>query len=544
MKQSGIDSIQARLDKGVLLLPAAVCATLYVWNVWRVWNFTLDDSYIFFRYAVNFAEGHGFRFNPGDAMPTEGITSFLWALMLGLTSAASLDVVPISKLLGVACSLGTAALIGLSVAQLSKDWRESGRGMDVTWPIACLAGTLFLALGPTAVHSVSGMETSLACVLVGAVSYGMLTLCRGEGRPHTSVLWGVSLLLLGMTRPELNLFCIACVVMVTACRSQRRKGLAGSTLAIVLCSYILPGALYFLWRWLYFGTFLPLPYYLKVSGAGLNGLGSVAAFVTWPVVAVSIGILAVGFGFRYAYALVLPALLVVLFFLKPAHLMGIEHRFLYPMIPCLLIALFGDLPRIAAAIWPRRTEPSERDSSRVNSMRILLERPVTKIAAVGCFLILLEFYGGRDMSGSIEYSRRLEESYGSLARFLQEQPVTEGRPVLALGSVGLVPFRTDWHTIDVFGLCNRKIALDKSRRREIVWDSAPDAVVVISGRENEVSVMKGGHWADDPDFYVDIYREALRKGYVVRKKWCCGSNDWLWLMMQPRGRGQTWLGAG
>ena len=40
--------------------------------------FVCDDAYISFRYAKNWAAGHGVRFNLGDHLPVEGFSNFLW----------------------------------------------------------------------------------------------------------------------------------------------------------------------------------------------------------------------------------------------------------------------------------------------------------------------------------------------------------------------------------------------------------------------------------------------------------------------------------
>src|SRR5438105_2388542 len=46
-------------------------------------NDVLDAPYITYRYARNFARGHGLVWNPGDS-PVEGYTTFLWAATIGL----------------------------------------------------------------------------------------------------------------------------------------------------------------------------------------------------------------------------------------------------------------------------------------------------------------------------------------------------------------------------------------------------------------------------------------------------------------------------
>src|SRR5262245_40897395 len=43
----------------------------------RMYSFLCDDAFISFRYAHNFAHGHGLVFNPGHER-VEGYSNFLW----------------------------------------------------------------------------------------------------------------------------------------------------------------------------------------------------------------------------------------------------------------------------------------------------------------------------------------------------------------------------------------------------------------------------------------------------------------------------------
>ncbi|MDB4285448.1 hypothetical protein N9903_00905 [bacterium] len=70
----------------------------------RFYQHIVDDAYISFRYAQNFADGHGFVFNPGETV--EGYTNFLWVLLLGLGLKLNLDPELASRLLGFAAGAG------------------------------------------------------------------------------------------------------------------------------------------------------------------------------------------------------------------------------------------------------------------------------------------------------------------------------------------------------------------------------------------------------------------------------------------------------
>jgi arabinofuranosyltransferase len=77
-----------------LVLPAMLlCA-----NMWRVHGFTVDDSYISFRYARNLARGLGLVYNAGEHI--EGYTNFFWTVLLAGGIRIGLDPVLLAKILG------------------------------------------------------------------------------------------------------------------------------------------------------------------------------------------------------------------------------------------------------------------------------------------------------------------------------------------------------------------------------------------------------------------------------------------------------------
>ena len=64
---------------------------------------TVDDMFIFLRYAENFARGEGLVFNPGERV--EGFSSPLWVLLLTPGALLGINLVTWSKLLSLSCFL-------------------------------------------------------------------------------------------------------------------------------------------------------------------------------------------------------------------------------------------------------------------------------------------------------------------------------------------------------------------------------------------------------------------------------------------------------
>jgi arabinofuranosyltransferase len=152
--------------------------------------FPLDDSWIHMQFARNLAEGHGFAYNPG--VPVSGSTAPLWTLLLG-GAFTVLGAHPIlAKALGLALTLGTAWLAG----RLTVLW-TGHRGLGL------LASVLTPLAGPMVWGALSGMEVSLAALLVttalvlraqdreggAAVALGLSALARPEAILLLPLFW-------------------------------------------------------------------------------------------------------------------------------------------------------------------------------------------------------------------------------------------------------------------------------------------------------------------------------------------------------------------
>jgi len=117
--------------------------------------FPLDDSWIHMHFARNLAEGRGFAYNPG--VPVSGSTAPLWTLLLGGAFAVFGSQPALAKVLGLAAALMTAWLAG----RLAEVWTGSRE-------LGLLASVLTALAGPMVWGALSGMEVSLAALLVCA----------------------------------------------------------------------------------------------------------------------------------------------------------------------------------------------------------------------------------------------------------------------------------------------------------------------------------------------------------------------------------------
>ncbi|MEA3335997.1 MAG: hypothetical protein U9R25_08830 [Chloroflexota bacterium] len=133
----------------------------------------VDDAYITYRVARNLASGHGFVFNPGEAVLS--ITTPGYALVLAALSFLSQDFVALGLILsGVGVFLAGACLIDLSrvdrYPKLGDRWGLTGR-TALSALGALIAVSLTLTFPP--LTSALGMETPLyvAAILAAFAAY-------------------------------------------------------------------------------------------------------------------------------------------------------------------------------------------------------------------------------------------------------------------------------------------------------------------------------------------------------------------------------------
>lgn len=218
-------------------------------HAWRYSSFVLDDTYISLRYAKNLVDGHGLVFNPGERV--EGYTNFSFVLWSALWLKLGLDPIFGMKLLLVAAAVWTLTMAGeLERALLP-------RARHILSPLFLLPLEMFVY------WAFCTMEAMLfAAVLVTGV-----LLALGESREGRWRGSGLVFVLLALTRPE-GVFAFVLVngvFLVLDLLHDRNAGPLRRAAANAAVFGVLYGA-YFLWRYLYYGTFLPNTYYAKVTG--------------------------------------------------------------------------------------------------------------------------------------------------------------------------------------------------------------------------------------------------------------------------------------
>jgi arabinofuranosyltransferase len=241
-KQKKLGKAKTNLKSvGIILLILALAVHLYL--VFH-YDFTQDDAYITFRYAVNYLNGYGLVYNIGERV--EGYTNFLWTIFIILGGRAGIDFVLFSKILGVLFGLGTIIMLYFLAVEVFDRISRSEKSL--------LAGLCCLLLGSIysfAYWTVAGLETAAFSFMVLASIFFYL---------RRSLLVVPSLVLSLLFRPEGGLvFLFLFIYEIIRHRSLTRYAMIAGILFVV---YLLP---FVFFKLFYYKSLLPNPFYAKTS---------------------------------------------------------------------------------------------------------------------------------------------------------------------------------------------------------------------------------------------------------------------------------------
>ena len=433
------------------MLPSLGAALFFaLWLDYR--DFWLDDSFITFRYARNWAEGLGPNFNPGEAV--EGYTTFSWLVFV----TAAFILLPADSVLVFVKLCG----LGLGLGVLWRSYTFPGPGGEPrrrAWVLLLAANPVFVA------NCGDGMETPLfMLLLLEAARASLAPTSVGRGA------WvGVLAAACVWTRPEALLLLGGLPLVVLG--FQRRaalpwlQGFALAALPLVIG--------HFAWRLGYYGVPFPNTFYAKASGELLarfmRGAAALGAFASAgpgvPAVGVWIaGTLAI-FGLRRRqgagqWLTLLWGIVgfrIVFDLWSGSEAMG-TFRFLAPALPPLFV-LADEGARGLAGI-PKRI--------------------ALAVGAVGLAVSVWGHAASSEARG--RYTQGLERAHWALGEWLSaSQP--EGT-WLAIGDAGVVPFVSRLPVIDLWGLADAHIARlpgeygDRPGTADYVLERRPEIIVL------------------------------------------------------------------
>jgi len=436
----------------LLILPLGM---LLWWHTAPENGYIYDDAYISYRYAVHLANGHGLVWNIGD-LPTQGYTNFLFVVLIALGVKLGIAAVHVAHLLN---ALGLA-LISLALYSMARLFFKQ----PLLRTLPSLAATL---LPLSLINALTGMETIFwSGLLFAAIALGLYFVATR--RLEWLIGHAVAAFLACLTRPESALFALLWFGTLLLVSDRRRAVL------LTALAFGAAGALYLLWLQSYFGAILPNSFYVKVTDpALLPGLfyiseffeQAVAPIAAWLVLTVGM-VLLLRRALRLSLTLLLlnGALLSLLAFYALTYpLMGLYHRFVYPVLPVLI--LWAGIGLLAL------------------SERLLQTRAALRYAAFGILALLLSFTTAQTVAagvaqpqsaGALFYvNQRLGEAIAQLPNTAQ---IT-----VAYNDAGILPFVSGVRHLDTVGLNENRIAREGKERGWLwivgyVLGSRPDLI--------------------------------------------------------------------
>ncbi|MEM7351333.1 MAG: hypothetical protein AAF657_11035 [Acidobacteriota bacterium] len=227
--------------------------------------FVQDDAFISFRYARNLVETGELTWNPGEPVPVEGYTNFLWTLLLAAALALGCEPVLASRGLSLLALLGTlVATYRLALATLGAPAR------------AALAIGLLGTNYTFSCFATGGLETQLQALLITTSALLAWRIAQpGSEALRDYAILSVLCAAAVMTRPDSALPCTILVAWVWIAGLRQRppvsevlaRGIATLAPALLLLGPWLA------WKLAYYGRILPNTFDAKVSAASLATIG-------------------------------------------------------------------------------------------------------------------------------------------------------------------------------------------------------------------------------------------------------------------------------
>jgi hypothetical protein len=407
-------------------------------------GFPHEDAFILFKYAKNVACGDGVVFFAGGPH-AEGATDFLWMLLLAGARAVGFDVAVAAALLN-----GAGFFLAAHVL-LSAPRARSIENRIVRYAVVAL---LF---GSSA--AVAG-DRGFSAMLYSAIALFTLTRVVAPSSRATREVPFLALLL-GLIRPD-GVILGGGLAVLAALRAYKNRHFRDFAFRALLAALI--GAGYFVWRWHYFESLLPLPLYVKqhyIAGQppGLDVTLDWCASTLAPLAIVAaasrlfLGPLRSRDAFRVralGVALV-PFAIHVASFIPSAPTQNVVNRFEAP-------AQLAILYLVAQLLTAKRKKIASR------------QRVVLLVASLGLAFFPMFRLDWFEVEDSLwgQYPNALSHDLGAL---------TDSHTKIAATEAGRVLYFARGPVLDLVGLNTRETALAPPTRK-LLNDFDPDVVMI------------------------------------------------------------------
>lgn len=458
-----------------------------------------DDAFISFRYARNLARGHGLVMNPGERV--EGITNLLWTLLAAPVIAAGQDPARAAQFAGAVLAL--ALMVG---AFVFTERRLGGGWYSLVTPAAFAFNLAYM------MESLSGLETLLFTALVFAAYVAFLEERRdGTRRPG---LWAACCGVATLVRPE-GMLVFALLAAYAGFGVWR--GESSARLRRAAAVYTILVVPLFVWRFAYYGAWLPNTFYTKVGYTSAQ-LARGWRFLVYTVAFTITGPVLLAAGVMSAVALARPlrvpaapvpvaswtrlltgrprdealavACLLTAAYLLYVLLVGGDYeptaRFYLPVLG-LLYLLFQEALRTLVLLFA----DAGRAVRALALAAVLAGGSLALARSEDHFLQVLE------QRGWPQARRQHHEQLRAIGEWLHDN--TPPACVIAVSSIGALPYYADRPILDMMGLTDRHIG----RRRVAGMGHGPaghekgDGAYVLSRHPDLIFFDKGQLFAKE-----------------------------------------------
>ena len=490
--------------KNICIIGVFVSVILFILMLVDVWNFTVDDAFISFRYGEHLANGFGLVWNIGQP-PVEGYTNFLWVLMIASILLLKFNPVISTKLIGLLSVLGIIILFWFITNDIFKDRKNKY--------IAFTVSTVFLLINPyTTIHTVSGLETMFYAFLLLGVVYSAWKIISFTNSKYIW-LFAFLALLLSLTRPEGILVSLGLILSIIFISYKKNNSINNLTFFIpVLILYLIPIVIYMLFRVSYFHELLPLPFLVKIvynttyPMEFLNALVYLIPFIL--IILIPLFLKYQGFkinennqkNFKY-FLLILG---ITFFFANIVYvrtpLMNYSQRFFYPSFVMFYVAFGIAISMLFNGIGKQNIKSTKNNQIRLCSVTVLV---------VLVLLVFANFYGISDLKTQHDYGISFDKSYIPIGKSLS--PFSDDNYTVAFADAGAVAYYSGWNFLDLAGLNDKFIAINGSTP-EYLEQQNPELVIFASVNdeiptpENSYNyVLENNYTRLDPIKHSDNY---------------------------------------
>jgi hypothetical protein len=417
------------------------------------WSFTVDDSYISARYALNACQGRGLVFNSGEYVM--GYTNLLLVLIEVAVCHVGGDVIVLAKLLGLLAGV----LVLWFTADLGQLMSRDGSPAIGLLAAAMLAFYPFLPLS-----SVNGLETTLftALALAGTLLFTNCWLARQWGWQRQAGLAAL-FALATMARPEgLGFVVVLGMLQLAATLKQREATTRTTTQAHSMSWSSLSWIAIFLVLLfpvlialtMYYGSPVPNTFLAKTATSflllkllvgvryladwlTLMGLFLLVPLAIWPFIARKAprgGLIIAGVTIFYT---------IYVLYVGYDWIPG--YRFLIPGMPYFLLLAGAGM----VEIW--RVLKGELAHLSPLGQRTFGLLTIVALLGVGVA-------ANRDLHTlADERSTGYEQAHLAIGEWLRDETPTDTS--VALMDVGIIGFVSDRYIIDIAGLVNKEVAM-------------------------------------------------------------------------------------